>query len=207
MQIFVCYGNSFNPLVEWTLLERYVIEKTRSTRGTSWGNKKSWHNTCRLIEPRYPPPNLASAFHFWELPDSSGPFLLHHLIFQVAPRSTRDVLLGFMHSFQFSDFEEFSWLMPKIVVRLSSSLHRSSYSFVPDWTLRGISTDFPIFRLWRVFLIIIKERRTSQRLFVIPSHSFVPDWTSWRFVFQQLPHHNLQVSEKYLTAPAKEIVR
>ena len=36
----------------------------------------------------------------------------------------RDVLLGFIQKFQFSDFEESSWLIPRVVGRLSSSAER-----------------------------------------------------------------------------------
>ena len=41
-------------------------------------------------------------------PDSSGPFLLHHLVFPTTPYSTEGELLGLIQTFQSSDFEESS---------------------------------------------------------------------------------------------------
>ena len=145
-----------------------------------------------------------SAFHFWEFPDSSGPFLLHHLIFQVTPRSTRDVLLGVIQKFQSFDFEESSWLISRVVGRLSSSLRHPSSCTRPWSNSAGnyILSNLPILKSLLDYHQGSSYVSTSSSSF----HSLVPERTLWGFA-TKLPHHNLQVSDEYLTVPAKQIVR
>ena len=72
----------------------------------------------------------------------------------------------------------------------------------------GIHTNFPVLRLWRVFLVNFpgSSSQLCHGLFIVRL-SLAPGWTLWGFLFSE-GFISPPVSEwRYLTAPAQEIVR